>query len=123
MSEVTYYEFIDLLSKEFNLKTHKEYTLKLPAARKVVKYFTTSVANEVRIFDGEKEHPYMIEKGRNEDVFKKGVELRRFGRKSICEILAEIPVKLRTESCKICEGGGWYSKGTRYYYKENYIEV
>ena len=42
--------------------------------------------------------------------------------KSLQQIQDEIGIKLESEPCRICEGGGWYSKGFRFNYKDIYIE-
>jgi len=51
------------------------------------------------------------------------VELRYSDTKTLTEIIKETGINLKSEGCNISEGGGWYSKGTRYYYKEFYIEI
>lgn len=42
--------------------------------------------------------------------------------KSINEIITELNLDLKPVKCKICEGGGWYSDGVCYTYKNYYSE-
>lgn len=123
MESVSYSKFISQIAEDFNTSLEKEYTLNLPNIKGKIKGFTASVASRVRIFDGIEEHPYMLSKHlRNEDKFKQGVELRYLGEKGFDEIIKESGIQLKSSPCKICEGGGWSSQGTRYYYKETYCE-
>lgn len=121
--EVTYYEFIKTICSDHNISIDKEYTLKLPADKRVMKWFTRSRAGQIRIFDGNAEHPYMVDGTRNDGVLVNGNELRIKDTKSFDLILKETGVKLQSGKCKICEGGGWYSEGTRYIYKDIYCEI
>lgn len=43
--------------------------------------------------------------------------------KTIGEIEVEAKIKIKYEPCKISEGGGWYSKGKKYFYKDICCEV
>lgn len=43
--------------------------------------------------------------------------------KSLQQIIEETGAKVTAKKCKICEGGGWYSQGFRYTYKDIYCEV
>ena len=43
--------------------------------------------------------------------------------KRLKQILKETGINLKSEKCNIYEGGGWYSQGTRYFYKDIYCEV
>lgn len=42
--------------------------------------------------------------------------------KSISDIVKETNVEIKTAKAKISEGGGWYSEGSRYTYKDMYCE-
>ena len=110
------------IASDYGLNPEKETTLKLPKKPKSIKTFTAGFAANVRIFDGDKEHPFLMGNSRNNAVLEKGTELRLKVSKSIEEIVAEANITLAAESCKICEGGGWYSNGIRAFYKESYIE-
>ena len=123
MESVTINTFKRTIAADFNISPFKEVTLQLPTDKKVIKAFTISVAHEVRIFDGTKESPYMLSgTARNVSELIKGIELRHNKMKTLEEILKETGVTLKTSKCKICEGGGWYSEGTRYEYKDIYCE-
>jgi hypothetical protein len=124
MEQLTYRNFVKEIAKDFNLSPDKEYKLKIPADKKVLKNFVRGDAYRMRIFDGMNEHPYMINNTvRNDEAFSKAIELRYLGEKGLATILEETGLKLKSEKCKICEGGGWYSEGTKYFYKDYYAEV
>ncbi len=123
MKEVTYRDFITTIANDFSIQVKKEYSLKLPSDKKSIKRFIASVANEVRIFDGSNEYPYMLEKSRNEEKLKIGIELRHRDYKTLSDILTESGANIKSKGCRICEGGGWSSQGTRYTYKNIYCEV
>ena len=124
MEQVTYIQFLKRICKDFNLELETEYVLPLPATKKQIKQFTTSRAKDVRIFDGKCEHPYMIsENQRNSKTLTNGVQLRYKGYKPLGLLTTEANIQLNTKSCKICEGGGWYSNGTQYSYEDIYIEL
>jgi hypothetical protein len=120
---VSYTEFIDRIATDFNLSLEKEFRLKLPTDKKTMRRFITSVAYKTRIFDGTNEHPYMLPTRRNDEALATGIELRYTGRKSFGEVLDESGAEVKSCSVKMCEGGGWYSAGTKYTYKEIYIEL
>jgi hypothetical protein len=123
MKELSYIDFVTEIAKDFSLETSKEYKLKLPADNKRIKSFIRGVAHMSKIFDGQIEHPYMLDNKRNEQALSRGMEIRYIGCKSLNDILNESGIKLRSENCKISEGGGWYSDGTRYFYKDFYLEI
>lgn len=137
MTELSVKEFIAQMVKDgkrnvVNFTPKKVFTLPLPADSKLVREFTKGLAYKVVIFDGQEEHPYMInlrKRGnvhgnRNEEIFKKGVELRLYVDKSMREIAKEVGIgSLKEKRCQICEGGGWFSDGWRYSYGDYYTEV
>lgn len=123
MKEVYYHVFIAKLCQDFDIITTKELILKLPADNKKIKSFTTSRAKDVRIFDGQVEYPYMLGDKRNDEILSKGKELRYKASKSLRELMSEYKLPIQTKSCRICEGNGWTSSGTRYSYKNMFIEI
>ena len=124
MKQVTVYEFMLEIAKDFSIDINKEFTIRLPKDKKAIKSFTSSLADMVRIFDGEKEHRYMINAcKRNDEALQKGIELRYSGTKSLSEVIKESGVELKVKKCKVCEGGGWYSEGFQYFHKEVYCEI
>ena len=69
------------------------------------------------------EFPYMLDRNkRNEEKLVDFDYLYSIEYKTLEEIIKESGVKLKTEPCKVCEGGGWYSQGTRTHYKDYYCE-
>lgn len=124
MKQVYYYEFLAKLCQDFDMITTKEITLKLPADKKKIKSFTVSKARDIRIFDGKIEHPYMLDDNkRNDEILSKGKELRHKKSKSLRELILEYNLPIQTKSCRICEGNGWTSSGTRYSYKDMFVEI
>lgn len=125
MREVSYNVFAENICKDYNISDKVDIVLQNPLLdNKRLKKFTQGIADSVRIFDGEKEHPYMLEYNkRNEEVIKKATELRYLRTKTLSEVIKETGVKLKTKAVQISEGGGWYSKGRRYEYKGIYIEI
>lgn len=116
-------EFIEEVLKKHNAETTTAIVLKLPASRESIKNFVRSIAYKVRIFDGEKELPYMVECRRNEEALKAGKELRATVARNLRDILTDSKAPFLMESCDISEGGGWYSSGTRYIYENFCCEV
>lgn len=124
MKNVYYFDFINAIKADFNIVIDKEVTLKLPANKKNIKNFTRSMARDVRIFDGNTEHPYMLTNGqRNEDILSIGKELRCTTQKRLHELITEYNLPVQSKPCRICEGNGWTSSGTRYIYKDLFIEL
>lgn len=123
MKNISSYDLIAEIAKDFSISIEKEFTLSLPNSAANIKGFVRGIAARTRIFDGETEHPFMLNGMRNNDVLNKGVELRFLGRKSLDEIIKESGATVKTENCRICEGGGWTSQGTRYIYKDIYCEI
>ena len=123
MEQVSYLDFVSEIAKDNAVKLEKEVTLSLPADRFTIRGFVARRAHNVRVYDGEIEHPYMLTQSqRNEEALKKGVELRVLANKNLNEVLKEAKITLQSESCEVCEGGGWYSEGSRYFYKNIYTE-
>lgn len=123
MKAVHSYDLKKQIADDFGVSLKREYVLRLPANKKNMKMFTMGEAGAVRIFDGTNEHPYMLPGKRNDEKLKTGIELRKISEKTLSEIIKETGAKVKTEGCKVCEGGGWYSNGTRYIYKEIYCEL
>jgi len=124
MEHVKYSDFKLKIADDFNVPFKREFKLKLPKDKKSMKLFTNGVAREVRIFDGIREYPYMLDlTKRNDEMLIKGVELRHLGEKSLNEILKETGAIIKSKKCKVDEGQGCYSNGTKYSYKNIYCEV
>lgn len=123
--EVTYSEFVKELCKDYNIdinKDHRTYYSQFPIknGKRRFKGFYNSI-----IVDREGgEFPYMLTRDiRNDEKLKEFHYIKTPTHKSLKEILEEGGIHLKSEPCKICEGGGWYSKGVRYYYKDMTVEI
>ena len=64
------------------------------------------------------EYPYMINGVRNDQKLQNFHYLYIISEKTLDMVLKELNLTLKTQKIDICEGGGWTSKGTRYFYKE-----
>lgn len=64
------------------------------------------------------EYPYMLNQHqRNEEKLKDFDHIYFMQHKTLDELTKEAGITLKSEPCRISEGGGWYSNGSRYYYK------
>lgn len=118
IKEVTMYKFIETICKDYNVDINKTDVLVLPQDRKEIKKFTRSRAEMVRIVVDNIEAPYMLDDyKRNQEALDKAQELRCSATKYLQEVIQETGVILSTKTVKISEGGGWYSHGTEYTYK------
>ena len=120
MKNVTVYNFIEEIAKDFNLDIdikiitkYNQFPLK-NGKRKI------SSSNDAIIVDKqENEFPYMLDQhNRNNDKLINFDYIYVIRPKPLHLIIEQAGLKLRMEKCKICEGSGWYSWGTRYYYKD-----
>lgn len=123
--QVTYYQFCKIIADDFKIELNQKHKTKLsefPVKNGKRKINSSCDAIIVDV-DGN-EHPYMINQTiRNEEKLIDFDYIYVTRTKSLGQILYETGVKLKSEKCKICEGGGWYSEGTRYFYKDIYCEV
>ena len=70
------------------------------------------------------EFPYMLNRNtRNDDKLIDFDYIYIIHDKQLDQILKESNLSLKTDKCKICEGNGWYTNGTRYYYKDIFCEI
>ena len=71
------------------------------------------------------EHPYMIDENRrNEEKLLDFDHLLLRREKTLNEVLEDVGfcVEIEVEKCRVSEGGGWYSFGAKYTYKNIYCE-
>jgi hypothetical protein len=124
MNNVGYLEFCSIIAKDYNIKHEiqlRTYYNEFPFKNGKKKINATNNSKIVD-FNGN-EFPYMITPTvRNEEKLIEFDYIYRYGYKSLREILKESNLTLLTEYCKICEGGGWYSHGKRYFYKDYCLE-
>lgn len=125
MKEVANYEFISRIADDLKIndtKQIKTYSYHFPFVNGKRKIKST---HDAIIVDKQgNEFPYMITHfQRNEEKLLDFDYIYVNRQKSIGEIIEETGVEIKTERCKICEGGGWYSWGTRYIYKDIFCEI
>lgn len=123
--EVTYYQFCKTISEDFGIELnqkHKIFFNQFPiknGKRKINSFHDAIIVDKDR-----NEYPYMINQTvRNEEKLLDFDYIYVTRPKGLNQIIEETGVKLKSKSCKICEGGGWYSKGTEYFYKDITCEV
>lgn len=69
------------------------------------------------------EHPYMLDNNcRNDEKLVDFDHIYYERYKDISQVIKETGAKVHTKFVKICEGGGWFSAGFRYTYKDKYCE-
>lgn len=123
--EVTYYQFCKTIADDFKIELNQKHKTKLSEfpvknGRKKISSFYDSIIVDV---DGN-EYPYMLNQSmRNEEKLVDFDYIYFIRPKSLKQILDETGLNLKSEKCRICEGGGWYSNGTRYFYKNIFCEV
>lgn len=118
--EVSSYEFKQQIIKDYNL---------IPDKKHITRYNQFPMKNGKRKINSSQgaiivdkdgnEYPYMLTNNqRNEEKLKDFDHIYFMQHKTLDEIIKEAGITLKTEPCRICEGGGWYSNGNRYYYKD-----
>ena len=123
--EVRYYDFCKRIANdekiEFTQKIkvfRKDFPLKNGVTKVNATYYSIIVDKEGNEF------PYMLEQYlRNDSKLIDFDYIYRITQKSLTQILEETGVNIKSEKCKICEGGGWYRQGNRYFYKDIFCEV
>ena len=125
MNHIKYNHFCDMIAKDYNID---------PQYKSIYPFNSFPIINGKRkinarfesiiVDNNGNEFPYMLEKTiRNEEKLITFDHIYTIRSKPLETIIKEIGLNLKNESCKICEGGGWYSKGTRYFYKDVYCEI
>lgn len=124
MTEVLLNEFCKELCKEYNIEPTKKVKYKLTdfkfknGKRKISCRYDSIIVDN----DGN-EYPYMLDQQtRNNDKLVNFNHIYTIFNKSLVEILEEGKIYIKSKKTNICEGGGWYSKGRIYYYKDIYCE-
>ena len=123
--KVTYYQFCKTIADDFKIEFKQKHITKasefpvINGKRKVRSFYDSIIVD-----NNGNEYPYMLNQSmRNEEDLVDFDHIYFTRPKNLKQILDETGVKLRSEKCKICEGGGWYSQGTRYFYKDISCEV
>lgn len=122
--EVNYYEFCKKIAEDFGIELHKrqkyyfEYFPTKNGKKKINATYDSVIVDRLG-----NEHPYMVNSGqRNEEKLIDFDYIYTETLKCLDEIIKETGVKMGIKKVKICEGGGWYSWGNRYSYKDIYCE-
>ena len=123
--QLSYFEFCKLIAQDFGIsfiQKHKMYFRDFPIKNGKIKIKAPADSIIVNLDKGE-EYPYMLsEKLRNEDKLLNFDYIYFIRAKPLEQILKEAHITLQYEPCKICEGGGWYRDGVRYFYRTFYCE-
>jgi hypothetical protein len=117
---VTYFQFCKTIAEDFSIELNQKHKTKFNqfpvknGKRKINSFYdATIVDNQAN------EYPYMLSQTiRNEEKLIDFDYIYIIRAKPLEQIVEETGVILKSEHCKICEGGGWYSQGTRYFYKD-----
>jgi hypothetical protein len=125
MIQVTQHEFCKTICEDFGIELkqkHKTNFNQFPiknGKRKI------NSSHDAIIVDRQgNEHPYMINQTvRNEEKLIDFDYIYIIRAKQLEQVLEETGLKLESKPCKICEGGGWYSKGIKYFYKDITCEI
>jgi len=123
--EVTYYQLCKTIAEDFGIELNQkhityfnQYPLK-NGKRKI-----KSVYDAIIVDKKGNEYPYMLSRTvRNEEKLIDFNYIYVTRPKSLNQIIKETNVALKSEPCRICEGGGWYSQGRKYFYKEISCEI
>lgn len=119
---ITYSQLCREIAKDYNLELeekHKKYFNEFPIVNGKRKINSHS---DAIIVDREgNEYPYMLDvfkptSSRNETKLIDFDYIYIIRYKSLAQLCKEANIELKQEECRICEGGGWTSKGIRYYY-------
>ncbi|MDP9954722.1 hypothetical protein J2X97_000359 [Epilithonimonas hungarica] len=125
MKEVLTHEFIQRIASDFGVNSEykdKRYIDDFPIVNGKRKINSSS--HSIIVDNEGNEFPYMkMINQRNDEKLQDFNYIYLIRTKSISEIVTETGVELKTQKCKICEGGGWHTNGTRYIYKDIYCEI
>lgn len=125
--QVTYYQFCKTIADDFKIELNQKHKTKLSqfpiknGKRKISSFYDAVIVD----VDGN-EYPYMLSQTppiRNDEKLIDFDYIYIIRPKGLEQILKETGVNLKSKKCRICEGGGWYSQGRRYFYKDISCEV
>ena len=125
MECITSYEMCKIICQDHGIwptSIHKTYFNQYKVVNGIRKI--RAPFNAVIVTNEGEELPYMLPNGcRNEAALASFdfIYVKTF--KSLLEVIKEANVGVKTSKCKISEGGGWYSQGLRYTYKDFYCEI
>ena len=127
MKQVTYYEMTKQIAADYGLELNQKIETpvsKFPIKNGKPKIYATCDA--VIIGSDGSEHPYMLRQFpgiRNDEKLVGAKYIYVMRPKNLQDLCKEAGIELKSSPCRVCEGGGWYSNGHAYYYKETYCEV
>ena len=123
--EVTYYQFCKTIADDFKIELNQKHKTKFSefpvknGRRKISSFYDSTIVDA-----SGNEYPYMLNQSmRNEEKLVDFDYIYFIRPKGLKQILEETGLNLKSEKCKISEGDGWYSQGTRYFYKDISCEV
>jgi len=125
MKEVSNHEFCKTIADDFNIElTHKIKMFKKHFPIKKGKIKISSSYDSIIVDNEGNEHPYMLTDNiRNNEKLVDFDYIYVVRYKTLSTILTEAKIEIKSQPCRICEGGGWYSNGTKYFYKDIYCEI
>lgn len=129
MNNISTLNLTKLIANDYNLEINKEirFNYKSFKINPNTGNKKINVSSDAIIVDHEgKEYPYMLDVSkpqRNDEKLKEFNYIKIIRNKSLQEICEEANITLKSHNVKICEGNGWYSNGTRYYYKDFYCDI
>lgn len=122
--ELSIYDFTQEITKDYNIELTQivktmfnQYPIK-NGKRKIKANYNAIIVDKKG-----NEYPYMLTPSiRNEDKLVEFDYIYITQTKSLKQVIQEANIELQSSSCKISEGNGWYSNGTKYIYKNFYCK-
>jgi len=119
--------FVEVICKDYGIEPMRKYKMQpkdFPFKRG--KRRISCSGDSVIVDKQGNEHPYMISLSpavRNNERLEDFDHIYVIRHKNLSEVLQETGAEVKKTPCKVCEGGGWYTNGTRYEYKDIYCEI
>jgi hypothetical protein len=129
MTEVNSYQFCKRIADDYQLELkekYKTYQTQFPINKNTGKRKINSSHNAIIVDKSGNEFPYMTSPHSNIRNEEKLIDfdyiyIERV--KPIDQLEKEAQITISRKKCRICEGGGWTSEGTRFTYKDIYCEI
>jgi hypothetical protein len=125
--QVTYLQFCKRITDDFGIDLYQKLVTRFdqfPIKNGKRKINSSYDAIIVDLKGGE--HPYMFSQNpavRNDEKLVEFDFIYVIRPKPLEQILTEVGLKLKSKKCRISEGGGWYTNGVKYYYKDITCEI